>query len=107
MKFKTVVVASFIVFVLGSCKSKDTGVLNADTVLVQLNKSESVIDLENEFSVYSLQKIKIVSRPMHIFLFEYNQNKIADTSLIKLLRKSSFVKEAQQNSDVTLRKTEI
>lgn len=102
-KFLRILLIILFITSLNSCKSKETGVSISNDVLVQLYDDQSIMALEKEFSEYSLKNKKVVSRPMHIFLFEYNENKISDTTLIHLLKTSNLVKEAQQNRDVTLR----
>ncbi|MDC8004070.1 hypothetical protein POV27_08395 [Aureisphaera galaxeae] len=87
-----------------SCKSKDAAQdSEKNTVIVQLHDSESVVQLEESHTEYSLKKEKVLSRPMHIFLFRFNSEKIQNTELVELLKKSDLVKEAQLNRNVTLR----
>lgn len=73
------------------------------TVLVQMFNDESVPFLEEEFAKYDLLVEKPVSRPTYIYLFKFNSGKIIDSTLIKLLKKSGLVKEAQQNRNVQIR----
>lgn len=88
-----------------SCKSETKVIApKTDTVLLQLYSDSASINLEREFSRYALKQEKVVSRPMNIYLFAFDSSKIADTSLIKVLKQSKLVKEAQQNREVTTRK---
>ena len=88
-----------------ACKSKivDTPVENA-SVLVQLHNDNSIILVEKQFVQYALLQEKIVSRPMNIYLFAFDPTKVSDTTLVKLLKQSSLIKEAQTNKDVTSRR---
>ncbi|MEM7087656.1 MAG: hypothetical protein AAF489_15855 [Bacteroidota bacterium] len=87
-----------------SCKSKSSTPLEEDkTILIQVYNDTSVAILEQNYSAYELRKEKVVSRPMHIYLFTYNTNKIIETELIKQLKTSDLVKEAQSNKNVQSR----
>ena len=88
-----------------SCKSgqKDMEGKALPTVLVQMEQEITVLMLEEEFSKYGLQQEKMVSRPMHIYLFTYNAETITENKLIDLLRESPLVKEAQRNKNVQTR----
>lgn len=77
----------------------------ATTVLVQLNNKDSISELEQNFKKYNLGKEKVVSKPMHIYLFTFNTKKITDKALVELLKLSDLVKEAQQNKNVQTRNT--
>lgn len=90
---------------VSACKTKNTiNSNNNTTVLVQLFDDSEVVTLENTYKNYGLQKQKVVSRPMSIYLFNFNSDKIVDTTLIKLLKQSPLVKEAQKNGNVQQRK---
>jgi len=87
-----------------SCKSKSsTQVEEVTTVLVQVYDDTSIALLEQNFGKYTLLKEKVVSRPMHIYLFTYDSKKIIEEELIKQLKTSDLVKEAQSNKNVQLR----
>ena len=87
-----------------SCKSKsETLPGENDTVLVQLHNLEATDSLVKAFEEYQLVENRLVSRPMQIVLFSFNSRKIKDTTLIRMLKSSKLVKEAQQNRDVQLR----
>ena len=93
-----------LVYTLSSCKSKsETLEGNDQTVLVQLHDLNTVDSLEDAFGQYQLKQDRLISRPMQIILFSFNSEKIQDTTLIRLLKTSELVKEAQQNRDVKLR----
>ncbi|MBX2826912.1 MAG: hypothetical protein KTR22_02040 [Flavobacteriaceae bacterium] len=87
-----------------SCKSNDS-VQNSEknTVIVQLHDSDAVGSLEEQHETYNLKKEKVLSRPMQIFLFTFDSEKIKNTELVELLKQSDLVKEAQLNRNVTLR----
>ena len=78
-------------------------VTNESEVLVQLVPEAAVSDLELAFKRYALKEKKIVSRPMLIYLFSYDLNTIRQTELIKKLKGSPLVTEAQSNQNVQLR----
>ena len=106
MKKKIVLILCVTIFCSTSfsCKSKtSTQAEEATTILVQVYDDASVELLEQNYSEYELRKEKVVSRPMHIFLFTYNTNKIIETELIKQLKTSDLVKEAQSNKNVQSR----
>jgi len=103
-KIILIFVATILYGISFSCKSKSsTQIEEAKTVLVQVYNSGSVALLEGDYSEYELRKEKVVSRPMHIYLFTYNANKIIETELIKKLKTSDLVKEAQSNKNVQSR----
>ncbi len=85
-----------------SCKSSQPEI-NQTTLLIQLYEDSAVQVLENNFKDYKLAKEKIVSRPTKIYLFTFDSQKITDTELIKLLKASDLVKEAQQNRTIQTR----
>lgn len=100
----SIAVAIIVLCITFSCKSNIESANNEDTtILVQLYDANSLEKLVQEFDVYNLQKQKLVSRPMNIFLFSFNSEKIAPTELIGLLKESDLVKEAQKNKKVELR----
>lgn len=87
-----------------SCKTKDTQTsVTTPSILVQLYDATSVSVLESTYKNYSLEEQKVVSRPMNIFLFTFNSEKITDKALIEELKTSELVKEAQQNRTVQTR----
>tara|TARA_R100000935_G_scaffold8302_7_gene17550 strand:- start:188684 stop:189031 length:348 start_codon:yes stop_codon:yes gene_type:complete len=89
---------------LSSCKSNQPEPLEKEvSILVQLYEDTAVQTLEDTFVDYTLTKEKVVSRPTKIYLFTFNSKKITDVELIKLLKESSLVKEAQQNRTVQIR----
>lgn len=106
MRKKIILVLSAIILCVTSfsCKSKtSTQTEEPKTILVQVFDDASVALLEENYSEYELRKEKVVSRPMHIFLFTFNTNKIKETELIKQLKTSDLVKEAQSNKNVQSR----
>jgi hypothetical protein len=90
-----------------SCKTgnADKEIRALPTVLVQMAPGAQVSELEEKFSAYSLQLEKKVSRPMDIYLFNFNPEKITEKQLLLLLKKSTMVKEAQRNKEVQNRNT--
>lgn len=87
-----------------SCKSKNaSSVDDLAEVLVQFNEQYESTNLEETYVAYELKKKKVVSRPMHIYLFTYNSKKIKQAELIELLKTSELVKEAQPNRNVQIR----
>lgn len=95
--------AAVLVF-FNSCKSNKTEKVQDDaTLLVQLKDVKSINTLEKEFVAYELTRIKLVSRPMFIYLVSYSTDKIDEEELIGLLKNSSLVKEAQPNREVNTR----
>ena len=96
-----------IVTTIASCKSRTSEIdeTTTRTVLVQVHDDDSIPILEDAFKEYDLAKEKIVSNPMSIYLFTFNTAKITDLALIKLLKESELVKEAQQNRNVQIRNT--
>jgi len=106
MRKKTVLIlfATILCNTSFSCKSKtSTQDEEPKTILIQVFDDASVELLEQNYSEYELRKEKVVSRPMHIFLFSYNTKKIIETELIKQLKTSDLVKEAQSNKNVQSR----
>jgi len=100
----SIAVMTVILLLLFSCKSKiETTNSEETTVLVQMYDANSLEMLIQDFDAYNLQKQKLVSRPLHIFLFSFNSEKITATELIDLLKASDLVKEAQTNKNVELR----
>ncbi len=93
-----------LITIVVSCKSKDTKQdSEKNTVIVQVYNSEAVTQLEKGYVQYNLKKEKVLSRPMQIFLFTFNSEKILNTELVELLKKSDLVKEAQLNRNVISR----
>lgn len=89
-----------------ACKTKNKVQTDkAPSILVQLYNDSTVTALELAYKKYDLQKQKVVSRPMSIYLFQFDASSIEDTTLITLLKQSKLVKEAQRNGNVELRKT--
>lgn len=102
--FFLITVTSFLIF-LNACKNKNIEHSEDTTeVLVQVYEDTAVTILEDTYKVYGLKKVKVVSRPMYIYLFEFNPKKIKQTELIALLKTSDLVKEAQINRNVETRK---
>lgn len=91
--------------VVTSCKGTSTEVKSEEetTVIVQLKEEGTESALENEFATYGLEKKKVLSRPLFIFLFTFDTQKTTNTELVELLKKSPLVKEAQLNRNVELR----
>ena len=91
-----------------SCKQKTSQTLEAtSTVIVQFedaNFSEKLSnDIVSEFNNYNLAKIEVLSRPLHIYLYSFNEEKIAIDKLIEKLKLKSDIKEAQPNRKVSPR----
>ncbi|MEL6812452.1 MAG: hypothetical protein AAFP76_14060 [Bacteroidota bacterium] len=106
MKKNTVVivVVLLVVSTVIACKSKSsTSNEEAKTILVQVFEDASVELLEQDYSAYELRKEKVVSRPMRIYLFTYNTQKIEEKELISQLKTSQWVQEAQSNKNVQTR----
>ena len=57
----------------------------------------------SEFNNYNLAKIEVLSRPLHIYLYSFNEEKIAIDKLIEELKLKSDIKEAQPNRKVSPR----
>ena len=92
------------IFSIISCKSKPIIETKQEkTLLVQVDHDSIVPILETSFKAYGLRKHKVVSRPIKIFLFEYNEEKISEEALISELKASPHVIVAQKNRDVQLR----
>ncbi len=86
------------------CKGHDvSNKVEGRTVLVQLYSDSTRGKLENQFAQYALKEQKKVSRPMNIYLFTFDTAKVSDTTLVRLLKESSLVKEAQTNKEVIIR----
>ncbi|MCH9659538.1 MAG: hypothetical protein K0U54_01360 [Bacteroidetes bacterium] len=103
--FALTIMAVMLVSLVLSCKSKEhTGTTGHTTVLVQLHSDNVISTLEENYKEYSLKKEKTVSRPMNIHQFGFDAEKVSDTALIRLLKQSSLVKEAQTNKEITPRK---
>lgn len=93
-----------LLFLFTACKSSHTEEhLATSEVLIQLTENTLPEKVEKEFVAYELSNLKTVSRPMHIFLFSYNTNKIEEKDLLKLLKQSNWIKEAQSNKDLQTR----
>ncbi len=99
--FFFIIPLSFLTF---SCKSNPS-TLDGEvpTILVQMFDDASVSALEENYAMYGLHYKKVVSKPMHIYIFEFSTEKITAIELIELLKKSDLVKETQQNRNVKLR----
>ena len=95
----TTLVIAFICF--NSCKNLDTTQTedNSD-LLVQVYEESAISALEVAYGEYELQKVKMVSRSMNIYLFTFNSKKIKQNELIQLLKNSDLVKEAQSNKNI-------
>ena len=97
-------VALLLITLVFSCKSKDSLQENErNTLIVQMHDSQATTKLVKDYSQYDLQEKKVLSRPMNIFLFTFNSEKIQNSELLELIKKSDLVKEAQLNKNVTLR----
>ncbi|MAZ73433.1 MAG: hypothetical protein CMC70_09835 [Flavobacteriaceae bacterium] len=91
--------------VLISCKSSKPEITeNQSTILVQVTEETAVSALETNFKTYGLKYLKVVSRPMFIYLFSYNAEKISEAQLIILLKQEENVTEVQSNKDIEPRK---
>jgi len=96
--------AAFVFLCLNACKNKNIGQAeDSSDVLVQVYEDTDLSLLEDTYKAYELQKVEVVSRPMHIYLFKFNSKKIKEIELVKLLKQSDLVKEAQPNRNVELR----
>ncbi|MEM7187219.1 MAG: hypothetical protein AAF466_11225 [Bacteroidota bacterium] len=85
------------------CKSKQTNSEVTKTVLVQMVSDDAISQLETDFEAYQLQQEKVVSRPMKIYLFSFDEATITDKELVEQLKTSDLVSEAQTNKDVESR----
>jgi len=88
-----------------NCKPKISRTIDAQgTVIVQFEEDSFFEELSNdivsEFNDYELTKIKVLSRPLHIFLYSFNKEKISIDKLIEELKLKSNIKEAQPNRKV-------
>jgi len=99
--YKLVIFFIFII-VVQSCKvnSSESPKSNYQTVIVDLKDNITPEKLETEFKVYQLQNKKLISKPLNIFLFTFNEKKITATELVEVLRISENVDNAQTNKEV-------
>lgn len=104
--FTASLVVLFTVTVVGCKSGEKSSTAVKNNLLVQLTDVAVVSALEADFKQYELYSTKVVSRPVHIFLFEYNATTISEEKLIALLKQSEYVKEAQPNRAIQLRKNE-
>lgn len=84
--------------------SSEFPVSSNQNVLVDLKDNINPEILEEEFKDYNLQNKKVISKPLNIYLFTFNENKISVAELIKALRISKNVNNAQTNKEVKSRK---
>ncbi len=99
------VVLLLLISMVSSCKVKPSELPESSyqTVLVDLKDNITPEKLEEEFKIYSLQNKKIISKPLNIFLFTFNENKITAAELVEALRTSKNVNNAQTNKEVNNR----
>lgn len=92
------------VIVFSSCRSNIKIEEDKNNELLVQVYSDSILPLlEQQYTAYDLRKEKTVSRPMKIHLYTFNSGKIADTTLLRMLKKSEHIKEAQINHKVETR----
>ncbi len=107
MKLSTYKYVTFFLFIIivQSCKvnSSESSESNYQSVLVDLKDNISPEKIETEFKVYNLQNKKLISKPLNIFLFTFNEKKITATELVEALRISENVDNAQTNKEVNNR----
>ncbi len=94
------IISSFLVLLVTSCKTHDTPIQEKNSIIIQLTDNAPIDTLETIFKKYDLKKQKLVSRPLHIYLYTFNPKKIENQALIIRLKKLPFVKEAQKNRTV-------
>ncbi len=85
-----------------SCKvntSENTTSSN-QSVLVDIKDNLNPEVLEIEFKEYKLQNKKIISKPLNIYLFFFDETTISAAELIKILNSSQNVEIAQSNKKV-------
>ena len=99
------VLAGLFIILTVSCKGSSTEELSEEqtTVIVQLKEAGTSEALEKEFKSYGLKEKKVLSRPLYIVLYTFNTEKTTNVALVKLLKQSPLVKEAELNSSVELR----
>lgn len=88
-----------------SCKNKNAVLIAQEdnSVIVKIKENTSTDSLEINFKFYDLKKEKILSKPLNIYLFTFNNKKIINKDLVILLKKSRLVEEAQLNRNVEQR----
>lgn len=91
-----------------NCKPKISRTIDSQsTVIVQFEEDSFFEELSNdivsEFNIYELTKIKVLSRPLHIFLYSFNKEKVSIDKLIEELKLKPNIKEAQPNRKVSPR----
>ena len=91
------------IFVI-SCKSNEVkNETSSGELLIQVYEERAVDDLEEAFKSYDLKKMRVVSRPVYIYLFSFNTQSIDQEELLVLVKESTLVKEAQTNKSVQIR----
>jgi len=91
-----------------NCKTETSQTLySPSTVIVQFEEDsffeELSDDIISEFNNYELAKLKVLSSPLHIYLYSFNKEKISIDKLIEELKLKSNIKEAQPNRKVSPR----
>lgn len=88
-----------------SCKvnSSESSESSNQTIIVDLKDDIIPETLEEEFKAYKLLNKKVISKPLNIFLFTFNEKKITATDLVEALRISKNVDNAQTNKEVNNR----
>lgn len=101
----------------GSCSGTKSGAQTKDNtavhqnnghiiqgeLIVQLANNSTPQELEATFTKYQLKLKNPVAKSMNMWLFEFDTSSIENEKLIKLLKKSDFVKEAESNKKLELR----
>lgn len=106
MNFKSFFVAS--IFILSiSIMSYGQKLNNAKfidgEVLVQLNSSSELPELEKRFEHYNLQSVQVVSKRFNVFLLRFNSAKTSHSNLLSALQLEKSVVNVQNNHYVELR----
>ena len=93
-----------VLFITISCKSRsEIPQDESSTVLVQLKSLDSSPELEIAFKAFDLKEEGIVSRPMKIVLYRYDEKTIENAELVSMLKENELVEESQPNRKVELR----
>lgn len=79
-------------------------------VMIKIDKSQNIENLVKRYQFYQntptqLQVVKLVSRPMNIWLLHFNHNTINEIHFLEHLRRQSKIEIAQFNHLVTMRQT--
>lgn len=104
MAIKLIPLLLFQLFIVVSCKpAKQTSEASTEEVIIQFYDNQQLTKVTEDFKAFDLVKLKTVSKPLFIYLFQFNNKKIALDSLIKQLKTSPYIKQAQPNRNIQIR----